>query len=114
MNEAETTKYGILEIDPDSRKITKFKEKPKSTETESRLACPCFYLFQEKAFKLIEQFLEERKDGPLSERDATGLILKYLYPKIEIGTLMISGRFDVGNLVQYIECNSAFEAKKHF
>ena len=32
----ETTKYGILEIDHNGR-VTNFKEKPKSNETQSRL-----------------------------------------------------------------------------
>ena len=45
---------------------------------------------------------------PLKEKDATGLLLAYLYPKIKIGTFTISGRFDVGNLAQYIECSKAF------
>ena len=71
----ETTKYGILEIDGDGF-VSNFLEKPTASATESRLACPCFYLFKKAVFGEMKLFLDERKDEPLKERDATGLLIK--------------------------------------
>jgi len=102
----ETTKYGIIEtVD---NKISGFLEKPANTETNSRSACPCFYFFRPSVFAKIDDFLRQKSDRPLKERDATGLLLAFLYPNTAIGTFAISGRYDVGNLTQYIECAQAF------
>ena len=102
----ETSKYGIIETS--DNKISGFLEKPAKTETDSRSACPCFYFFRPQVFAKIDDFLREKSERPLKERDATGLLLAYLYPMIAIGTFSIRGRYDVGNLAQYIECARAF------
>jgi len=103
----ETTKYGIIELDKDGC-ITGFLEKPDKTQTTSRLACPCFYYFKPRSFAIIDKFLSEKENCPIKEKDATGLLLKYLFPQLSISTFSISGRFDVGNLKQYIECSNSF------
>ena len=86
----ETTKYGIIETNEEN--ISGFLEKPEKTETESRSACPCFYFFGVNVFDKLDNFLELKKNAPLKERDATGLLLAYLFPKIKIGTFKISGK----------------------
>jgi UTP-glucose-1-phosphate uridylyltransferase len=72
------SKRGIIEIDiADSCRVTSFLEKPDPRKTTSRLQCPCFYLLHETHLKLIKNFLDEKKEAPLTERDATGNLLKY-------------------------------------
>jgi dTDP-glucose pyrophosphorylase len=103
----ETTKYGIIELDKDGV-ITGFLEKPEKSKTNSRLACPCFYYFKQKCFDIIDTFLLEKENSPIKEKDATGIFLAHLYPILPISSFPISGRYDVGNLQQYIECSNSF------
>lgn len=107
VNDEETRKYGILETSENGRVIG-FREKPNPDETASRLACPCFYYFKPSVFKHLDSFLMEKANGPLQDRDATGLLLRYLHDKVGIYISRIPGRFDVGNLQQYIEANIFF------
>ena len=67
-------------------------------------------IIKPSTFLHIDNFLEEKKNAPLKERDATGLFLAYLQVHAKISTFKISGRFDVGNLEQYIECSNAFSS----
>jgi len=103
----ETTKYGIIELDKDGV-ITGFLEKPEKSKTSSRLACPCFYYFKQNCFDIIDKFLLEKENCSIKEKDATGLLLAHLYPILPISSFPISGRYDVGNLQQYIECSNSF------
>ncbi|TSW62335.1 Mannose-1-phosphate guanyltransferase beta [Bagarius yarrelli] len=80
----ETLKYGILEVDSDSR-VTCMKEKPLPSETHSRSAT-----------------------RPLEERDAPGNFLSWLIERRPVYAHEISGRFDVGNLASYTECDRYF------
>ncbi|XP_067843816.1 glucose-1-phosphate adenylyltransferase isoform X4 [Heptranchias perlo] len=88
-DEAETTKFGILEID-EKFQITAFKEKPSSTETTSRRACPCFYIYSKNTVPLIETFLQEKQNSPLEEKDAPGNFLCWVYSRCH--RLVISKR----------------------
>lgn len=106
----EVHKYGILETDETSRVIG-FLEKPQPTETESRKECPCFYIFNKDSLPLLGQFLEEKKDGPMKARDATGNFVAYLSQKKPVYATEISGRFDVGGLDSYHVCNGYFFEK---
>ncbi|XP_076858464.1 uncharacterized protein LOC143512257 isoform X2 [Brachyhypopomus gauderio] len=56
----ETSKYGILEVDTDLR-VQCMKEKPRPADTESRSACPCFYLFSRTTLPLLDSFLKEKE-----------------------------------------------------
>ncbi|KAK5890899.1 hypothetical protein CesoFtcFv8_014375 [Champsocephalus esox] len=105
--EEETIKYGILEVDSDLRVLC-MKEKPLSAETQSRRACPCFYMFSKKSLPLLENFLEEKKEAPIEEKDAPGNFVSWLIPRKPVYIHEISGRFDVGNLPSYIECDLYF------
>uniref|UniRef100_W5LH99 Zgc:136439 n=1 Tax=Astyanax mexicanus TaxID=7994 RepID=W5LH99_ASTMX len=104
----ETSKYGILEVDPDLR-VQRMREKPLPTETNSRSACPCFYLFSKSTLPLLDTFLKEKEAGPIEERDAPGTFLSWLIPRRPVHVYRISGRFDVGNLPSYIECDKYFK-----
>ncbi|PWA26210.1 hypothetical protein CCH79_00013797 [Gambusia affinis] len=104
---AETQKYGILEVDEDLR-VLRMKEKPRPSETESRRACPCFYVFSKESLPLLDAFLEEKKDAPIEERDAPGNFVSWLIPRKPVFAQEISGRFDVGNLPSYLDCDVYF------
>ncbi|MCI4378822.1 hypothetical protein PGIGA_G00220030 [Pangasianodon gigas] len=103
----ETSKYGILEVDSDFR-VQCMKEKPLPAETHSRSACPCFYLFSRTTLPLLDVFLKEKETRPLEERDAPGNFLSWLISRRPVYVHEISGRFDVGNLASYTECDRYF------
>ncbi|XP_034416974.1 LOW QUALITY PROTEIN: uncharacterized protein LOC117750120 [Cyclopterus lumpus] len=109
-DEQDTRKYGILEVDGDLRVLC-MKEKPRPTETKSRRACPCFYVFSKKSLPLLDTFLEEKKEAPIDEKDAPGNFVSWLIPREPVYIHQISGRFDVGNLPSYIECDLYFREK---
>ncbi|XP_034417217.1 glucose-1-phosphate adenylyltransferase large subunit 3, chloroplastic/amyloplastic-like isoform X2 [Cyclopterus lumpus] len=109
-DEQDTRKYGILEVDGDLRVLC-MKEKPLPTETKSRRACPCFYVFSKKSLPLLDTFLEEKKEAPIDEKDAPGNFVSWLIPREPVYIHQISGRFDVGNLPSYIECDLYFREK---
>uniref|UniRef100_A0A3P8NE98 Nucleotidyl transferase domain-containing protein n=1 Tax=Astatotilapia calliptera TaxID=8154 RepID=A0A3P8NE98_ASTCA len=107
---SETQKYGILEADTDLRVLC-MKEKPLPSETKSRRACPCFYMFSKRSLRLLDTFLEEKKDAPITEKDAPGNFVSWLIPRKPVYIQEISGRFDVGNLPSYVECDLYFKEK---
>ncbi|KAF1382251.1 hypothetical protein PFLUV_G00141780 [Perca fluviatilis] len=82
--EEETQKYGILEVDSDLRVLC-MKEKPLPSETKSR-----------------------RAEAPIDKKDAPGNFVSWLIPRKPVYIHQISGRFDVGNLPSYIECDLYF------
>eukprot|EP01135_Chromosphaera_perkinsii_P000693 Nk52_evm5s150 gene=Nk52_evmTU5s150 len=108
--EERVSKTGIIEVDAKGI-ITSFLEKPAPTETSSRLACPCFYCFSPQAIVALHEFMQEKKDAPLQERDATGKFVDYLHRRLPVGTYHISGRFDVGGLDSYISTCEYFDMK---
>lgn len=109
--EEETRKYGILEVDDDLRVLC-MKEKPLPSETSSRRACPCFYIFSKRSLPLLDTFMEEKKDAPVDEKDAPGIFVSWLISRKPVYIHEISGRFDVGNLPSYIECDLFFKEKQ--
>ncbi|KAL5496405.1 hypothetical protein EMCRGX_G012680 [Ephydatia muelleri] len=107
----DTVKHGIIEIGDDGC-VTQFLEKPHPNTTKSRNACPCVYVFTSTSLELIRHFLEEKKDAPLAERDAPGHFINYLYRKRRVHSFEVAGRFDVGGLQSYVECNDYFSTWK--
>ncbi|XP_048390912.1 glucose-1-phosphate adenylyltransferase isoform X1 [Stegostoma tigrinum] len=104
----ETTKFGILETD-ENFQVTAFKEKPRSTETTSRRACPCFYIYSKNTIPLIAKFLQEKQNSTLEEKDAPGNFLRWVYSRKPVFVHQVRGRFDVGNLPAYIDCTTYFQ-----
>jgi ADP-glucose pyrophosphorylase len=66
-SEENVSKHGIIELDSDG-KVTSFLEKPKPTETSSRLQSPCFYILDAKCQGILDEFLEASKDLPLEKK----------------------------------------------
>ncbi|XP_041857372.1 uncharacterized protein zgc:136439 [Melanotaenia boesemani] len=106
----ETQKYGILEVNEDLRAFC-MKEKPLPSETKSRRACPCFYVLSKKSLPLLDVFLDEKKNAPIEEKDAPGNFVSWIISRKPVYVHQISGRFDVGNLPSYIECDLYFKEK---
>ncbi|KAI9030021.1 nucleotide-diphospho-sugar transferase [Phycomyces nitens] len=100
----DVSKVGIIETDSKGT-VKSFLEKPNPTETSSRFACPCFYLFVPSALSLLDNFINESKGKPKEEVDATGKFLAYLFPRCPVGTFPISGRIDVGGLESYLQAD---------
>uniref|UniRef100_A0A8C5QAU8 Nucleotidyl transferase domain-containing protein n=1 Tax=Leptobrachium leishanense TaxID=445787 RepID=A0A8C5QAU8_9ANUR len=110
-NDEETRKYGILETDENQR-VTAFREKPCCTT--SRQACPCFYVLSKDTMQSVKEFLVEKKDAPIEEKDAPGHLVSWLVERKPVYVHQISGRFDVGNLESYVTCDKYFHQKiKH-
>jgi ADP-glucose pyrophosphorylase len=101
----ETVKFGILETD-ERGIVSSFLEKPLPTATTSRKACPCFYILSKEVLPQVDMFLEEKKDFDLKERDAPGHLIKFLCTRIPLHVWEVTGRYDVGGLQSYIECNT--------
>ncbi|CAB1447129.1 unnamed protein product [Pleuronectes platessa] len=85
----ETHKYGILEVD-----------------REHVLVSMCS---QRTVSLCLDTFLEEKEKAPIEEKDAPGNFVSWLIPRKPVYVHQISGRFDVGNLPSYIECDLYFK-----
>lgn len=96
---------GILETDADNM-VTAFLEKPEPSSTQSRKACPCFYIFRKQVIELLDEYVEASTS--LKEVDAPGTFIKWLFEREKIHAFPIEGRFDIGNLESYIEADRHF------
>ncbi len=101
---------GIVEIDEATHRVVRFLEKPAPAQTQSRLASPCFYVLAPAHVALLRVFLAELAAEPLAARDAPGHFVRWLAAREAVYAVPISGRFDVGNLRQYDECDAYFSA----
>jgi len=104
----DTLRTGILETD-DKSCVINFLEKPKPEATKSRQACPCFYIFRKNTLPLFPSYCSEAKT--LQQLDAPGNFIPYLIKNQPTYAYRISGRFDIGGLDTYIECNNFFTKK---
>ncbi|EGD77206.1 hypothetical protein PTSG_08298 [Salpingoeca rosetta] len=108
VDDATTKKCGILEVNT-KRQVTAFLEKPGPEATHSRLGCPCFYILRRTALPHLETFLDEHMGKtPLATYDAPGNFIRYLIAKHACYASQISGRYDVGGLATYVQCNRDF------
>ncbi|XP_077435649.1 glucose-1-phosphate adenylyltransferase [Vanacampus margaritifer] len=107
----ETPKYGIVEVD-DELRVVCMKEKPLPSETTSRRACPCFYVLSKKSLPLLDAFLLEKKDAAILEKDAPGNFVSWLILRKPVYAHEIGGRFDVGGLQSYLDCDRFFKDKR--
>ncbi|TNN48131.1 hypothetical protein EYF80_041649 [Liparis tanakae] len=54
---------------------------------------------------------KEKKEAPIDEKDAPGNFVSWLIPREPVYIHQISGRFDVGSLASYIECDLYFRER---
>ena len=100
--DTEVAKRGILEVDPATSRVTAFLEKPKPTETASRLACPAVYVLRNSSLPLVHAYLEQphvRADRDAA--DAPGRLIQWLVQRSVVYGTPIEGRHDLGNLADY-------------
>jgi NDP-sugar pyrophosphorylase family protein len=119
---SDTRKNGILEVDPSTGLVSSFLEKPLPSETSSRRACPCFYVLSRPALERVKPFVAQAQT--LAEVDAPGNLLKHLIALnhaagnlnlLPLEAQRIQGRFDIGGLETYVQCDQwfrEFEAKQ--
>jgi len=104
-SEEEISRRGILELSEEG-KVTAFLEKPSPAETDSRWACPPFYVYSGETLGLLEGFLEQT--SCLKERDAPGRLVAWLCKRVSIYAPFEVSRFDVGGLEDYKETDKFF------
>ncbi|XP_063799794.1 uncharacterized protein LOC134966741 isoform X2 [Pseudophryne corroboree] len=76
MEEGESTSSrGIVEVCPDSHRITRFLEKPQQGQTSSRMASVVFYCFQRRTLPSLETFLTA---FPNTEERVLGRYMEWL------------------------------------
>jgi NDP-sugar pyrophosphorylase family protein len=118
-NVEDTRKNGILETN-DEGLVTAFLEKPLPTETSSRKACPCFYVLTAEALTHLQPFVAAARS--LHDVDAPGNLIKHLIAlnkeagspdNIPIEATQIRGRFDIGGLDTYIQCDQWFREQEN-
>jgi glucose-1-phosphate thymidylyltransferase len=99
---------GIIEYNLQTNLVENFLEKPLPFQTNSRWACPCFYMLPHSCLPLLQTFLDEKKSkkAQLSEYDATGKWMSWLVQHYPIQVYRISGRLDIGGLASYKEADT--------
>ena len=63
ISDDQVNRYGIVELD-ENQNITRVIEKPKATDTDSRLAVSARYAFSEKFVNLMRKAVEQHPLGP--------------------------------------------------
>ena len=109
MADADTLKTGVLELDAGGL-VVNMLEKPHPSSTTSRKGCPCFYLYTRDTLSLLPQFLSEARS--LSEADAPGHYVSWVWSRRPCYAHYVSGRFDIGGLQTYIDCERDIQQLK--
>jgi len=79
---------GMVEVDPRSRRITRFAEKP--TAWSSRLASVVLYCFRNETLSLVRQYLAEHKS--VDER-SFGYFMQWLVPRAPVYGMKLPADF---------------------
>lgn len=103
IKEENVSKSGIIEMQNDQ--VLKFLEKPKLTDTKSRLGCPCFYYIPSDKLYLVDLFIQET-GGDLSKVDASGKLIQWMIDKTTIyGYPLEVEKMDIGDYKSYLEAD---------
>jgi UTP--glucose-1-phosphate uridylyltransferase len=107
VSDEDVSKYGIVEKNPDGT-VSRLIEKPKPTETRSRLALPGRYVLSNKIFDCIRE-TQPGRNGEIQLTDALQLLLK----KEKIIAHHFEGtRYDTGDRLGFIDATLAFALKR--
>jgi len=101
----EVSKRGIIELNA-TNQVINFLEKPSPSQTTSNSAVPPLYLYSSSTLSLFSEFLEHATT--LSEKDAPGLFVAWLYSRRKVFATRVEGRFDIGGLDDYESANSYY------
>lgn len=96
---------GMLAVDqqdPQHLIATSLVEKPANLSlAPSPWATAPVYLLRRSLWPLLSDFLAERADLPIEQRDAPGFLLAWLIPKASCRVLPVPERIDIGHLLHY-------------
>jgi len=81
---------GILEVDPVSKKITSFQEKPATTK--SRLASIVFYVLRKESLGKVKEYL---KDHTATADRSFGKFMEWLVPQQTVFGMKLPDRFEL-------------------
>lgn len=110
VSDAEVSSYGMLEweLDGDTTKVTKFLEKPKSSETTSRTGVIGKYVLTPDIFSYLENAKSNTPDGEIRLADAFISMQK----DRDIYGLQVQGtRYDTGSKIGYLKACIAYAMK---
>jgi glucose-1-phosphate thymidylyltransferase len=93
--------YAVVEVDPDSRRILDFEEKPPNPR--STLAATCIYLWRKDHLPLVDRYS--------GNMDAPGHYIQWLTKQVDVYGFRIPGRWmDIGTPAQYEEACREYAA----
>lgn len=76
--EDDASARGIMEVDSATRRVTKFYEKPADRSvTESRIACPLFYVLKEEVVRLLPGFVDAARMADPDARPSLGKFMQW-------------------------------------
>lgn len=99
VSQADVSKYGICELDPQTGMIARCIEKPRSGETSSRLAIVGRYFLPRSIFG----FLEGQRQGALDEIQLTDGLNALAEKGKLFGHILQGQRFDAGDRLGFLE-----------
>ncbi len=107
VGDGDVSKYGICEVEGDDFKVSACKEKPRPSETKSRLAIIGRYLLPRDVFQILEG-QDKGKSGEIQLTDA----LNVLAQKGRLFGCVLQGqRFDAGDRLGFLKANIHFYLK---
>ena len=109
VRDVDTLKTGVLELD-EQQMVVNMLEKPDPSATPSRKGCPCFYLYTAESLALLPTFISGAKS--LAEADAPGHYVSWVWSRRPTYAHFVSGRYDIGGLQTYIDCEAEIQSKK--
>lgn len=110
VSESEVSSYGMLEgsVEGDTTKVTKFLEKPKANETDSRTAVIGKYVLTPDIFGYLENAKSSCGDGEIRLADA---FIDMLAHRDIFGLEVQGTRYDTGDKVGYLKACIAYAMK---
>ena len=95
---------GVAEIDPSGR-VLSFEEKPKNPRSNN--AIPPFYIYTKTTIKMMQRFLQSRKNN-----DAPGQFIVWLVNRRPVNAYRVKGkRYDIGSLSSYEKVKYSYRLK---
>lgn len=110
VNEEDVSSYGMLEweVEGASTKVSKFLEKPKAHETESRTAVIGKYVLTSDIFEYLENAKSNSGDGEIRLADA---FIDMLADRDIYGLEVEGTRYDTGSKIGYLKACIAYAMK---
>ncbi len=99
----EATRFGVVELCPNSRKVLSFEEKP--AQPRSTLIAMCSYYFPHASLGLLREYLDETQKA-----DKAGDYIHWLVAKKEVYGFQFEGSwYDIGSVESLKEAQSKFK-----